>query len=179
MFAPKDDETAMNPSLSNSINLVCGWLESTRLSQAIQANDWVVPMLQTVHILAIAVIAGSALMIDLRLIGISGMDLPLKRSFSRFMPLIWWGLVVLLATGAVMIVGEPTRSLKNPMFQLKMALLIAAIVVTGLLQLLFRREPASSAVSIRRQNIGTALAVISIMVWSGIIFAGRWIAYYS
>ena len=51
----------MNPALAKSIYAISAWLEQTRLSQAIQLTDWVVPTVQTVHILAIAIVAGSAL----------------------------------------------------------------------------------------------------------------------
>jgi len=87
----------------------------------------------------VAVVITSALMIGLRLIGILGVDQPLKRVSARFLPFIWWPLLLLLATGTVMIVGEPARSLKNPVFQLKMSLLVVAIIVTRILQSFFSR----------------------------------------
>ena len=130
-----------------ALDKFCAWLEQTPLSQAIQTAGWVVPAVQTVHILAIAAVMASALMIALRL-------------DARFRPVIWWALPVLAATGLVMIVGEPVRSLENPVFQLKMALLATAIVVALL--------PYKNR----------AVAVASLSLWIGIVFAGRWIAYW-
>src|SRR3954468_23905823 len=104
----------------------CAWLEQTPLSQAIQAAGWVVPLVQTIHILAIAAVMGSALMIVLRLSGVAWRDRPVAAVYRRFRPVIWWALPVLLATGAVMITGEPARSLANPVFQIKMLLLVSA-----------------------------------------------------
>src|SRR5262249_2887323 len=97
----------------------CVWLEQTPLSQSIQTHSWVVPSVQTIHILAIAVISAWALMIDLRLIGVLERDQPLARVSSRYMPFVWWPLLVLLLTGSVMIIGEPARSLMNAVFQIK------------------------------------------------------------
>jgi hypothetical protein len=114
------------------------------------------------------------LMVNLRLIGVVARDQPLRDVASRFLPFVWWPLLILLATGAIMIVGEPPRSLKNPAFQLKMALLVAALIVTGLLQVLLRRDPALGG-----RRAAAAIAIVSMLLWSGIIFAGRWIAYYS
>jgi hypothetical protein len=162
-----------------SIDAFCWWLEHTALSQTIQGVNWIVPAVQTVHILAITVVAASALMIDLRLLGLFSADRPLRQVSARFMPLIWWPLLVLLATGAIMIVGEPARSLKNPAFLLKMALLVTALVVTALLQLRMRRDPALGSPASGHRVVATAIAIVSMMLWSGIIFAGRWIAYYS
>src|SRR6476661_1872691 len=119
-----------------TLNEICRWIDHTALSQSIQAAGWVVPTVQTIHILAVAVVASSALLIDLRLIGLFWADRPLKVISARFLPLVWWPLLVLLATGAIMVIGEPARSLKNPAFQLKMTLLIAALIVTGIFHVL-------------------------------------------
>jgi tryptophan-rich sensory protein len=162
-----------------SIDALCWWLEHTALSQTIQSVDWIVPAVQTIHILAITVVAASALMIDLRLIGVFSADRPLREVSARFLPLVWWPLLVLLATGAIMIIGEPARSLKNPAFQLKMVLLVTVLVVTALYQLLLRRDPALGSPASSRRGTATAIATLSMLLWSGIIFAGRWIAYYS
>jgi hypothetical protein len=162
-----------------TLNEICAWIDHTALSQAIQGTHWVVPTVQTIHILAIAIVASSALMIDLRLIGVFWSNRPMKVVAARFMPLIWWPLLILLATGAIMIIAEPARSLKNIAFQLKMVLLIAALLVTGLLQLLQRREAAFGDPRSGWRAAATVVAVVSMLLWSSIIFAGRWIAYYA
>jgi len=146
---------------TQALDKFCSWLEQTPLSQTIQSTSWVVPTVQTIHILAIAAVMSSVLMLDLRLLGVVGTDQPLARVTSRFRPVIWWTLPILLATGAVMIIGEPARSLANSVFQLKMLLLLAAIGVTAA----FHQGPR-------------IVAVLSLALWIGIVFAGRWIAYY-
>ena len=161
-----------------TLNEICYWIDQTALSQSIQTAGWVVPTVQTIHILAIAVVASSALMLDLRLIGVFWANRPLEAVKARFLPLVWWPLLVLLATGVIMIIAEPARSLKNPAFQLKMGLLIAALIVTSLFQLLHRRNTAFGDARGPRAAAVT-LAVVSILLWSSIIFAGRWIAYFA
>jgi hypothetical protein len=169
----------MNPAFAKPLDVICAWLDQTPLSQAIQVTNWVVPAVQTVHILAIAVVASSALLIDLRVIGVFGADQPLKDVSSRFLPFVWWPLLILLVTGAIMVTGEPPRSLKNPVFQLKMGLLVVAVVITGLLQFLLRRDPTFGDPGSWGRGAAATIAVLSMLLWSGIIFAGRWIAYYS
>ena len=169
----------MNPALTKSLNSICAWIDQTTLSQAIQVTNWVVPTVQTVHILAIAVVASSAFMIDLRLIGVFWADRPMKNVSSRFLPFIWWPLLILFATGAIMIIGEPARSLKNPAFQLKMTLLVAALIVTGLIQYFQRRDARFGDLGRGSHAVAVAVAVVSLALWSAIIFAGRWIAYYA
>jgi len=153
----------------HALERLSAWLDHTALSQIVKDNDWIVPTVQTIHILAIAVVFVSALMIDLRSIGLIATDQTVERVSARFLPFVWWPLVVLAATGAVMIVGEPPRSLKNPVFQLKMVLVAAAVGVTFLHHLLARAHAGAAR----------AAAILSILLWTGIIFAGRWIAYYA
>jgi Family of unknown function (DUF6644) len=166
-------------TFTKSLNEISVWIDQTALSHAIQVTKWVVPLVQTVHILAIAVVASSVLMIDLRLIGVFWADRPMQEVSSRFLPLVWWPLLILLATGAIMIIGEPARSLKNPAFQLKMTLLVAALIVTGLFQLLQRRNPAFGDLRSESRAAATTVAIVSMLLWSAIVFAGRWIAYYA
>jgi hypothetical protein len=80
-------------------------------------------------------------------------------------------------TGSLLIIGEPRRSLINPTFYLKMALLLAAIVLTAALQGALAAAPAFWGEDGGRRLAGKALATASILVWCGILFAGRWIAY--
>src|SRR3984893_847899 len=162
-----------------TLNEICNWIDQTALSQWIQIAGWVVPTVQTIHILAIAVVASSALMLDLRLIGVFWANRPLEAVKARFLPLVWWPLLVLLATGVIMIIAEPARSLKNPAFQLKMLLLIAALIVTALFQFLQRRSAAFGGPRFGPRMAMATLAIVSMLLWSSIIFAGRWIAYYA
>ena len=169
----------MPPTLTKSLNEICAWIDQTAMSQAIQVTNWVVPTVQTVHILAIAVVASSVLMIDLRLIGVFWADRRMKEVSSRFLPLVWWPLLILFVTGVIMVISEPTRSLKNPAFQLKMALLIAALIVTGLFQFLQRRNAKFGDLRKGPRVAAVTVAIVSMLLWSAIIFAGRWIAYYA
>jgi hypothetical protein len=166
-------------TFTKSLNEICIWIDQTALSQAIQVTKWVVPLVQTVHILAIAVVASSVFMIDLRLIGVFWADRPMQEVSSRFLPLVWWPLLILLATGVIMIIGEPARELKNPAFQLKMTLLVAALLVTGLFQLLQRRNSGFGDLRSGSRAAAITVATVSMLLWSAIVFAGRWIAYYA
>lgn len=162
---------------TQALSNFCSWLEQTPLSMTIQTNTWIVPAVQTVHILAIAAVLSSILMIDLRLLGVRGRDQPLARVSERFRPVIWWTLPILLATGMVLIIGEPIRSLLNPVFQLKMVLLITAIIVTLSYQVPLGRDPLFWELTSGRRGAVRIIAVLSLLLWMSIVFAGRWIAY--
>lgn len=155
----------------------CGWLEQTPLSESIQQILWVVPAVQTVHILAIAAVLISALMINLRLLNIGHAEQTTISVFARFTKIIWWALPVLLLSGALLIVGEPARSLANDVFQLKMLLLLSVIGITFVLQKRLSGDDLFWESTAARQMTARTLALLSMGCWLGIICAGRWIAY--
>jgi hypothetical protein len=161
----------------HSLQNFCNWLASTPLSQTIQTTEWIIPAVQTVHIVAVAAVVTSALMIDLRLFGIRWQDQTVAAVTRRFVPFIWWPLPILLATGAVLIVAEPARALQNPVFLLKMGLLAAAVGITLGYQMPLRKDARFWEISRGRRRAAQAIAAISIPFWVGIVFAGRWIAY--
>jgi|SRR5215813_1894834 len=163
---------------TQALRSFCTWLEHTSMSQTIQTVDWVVPAVQTIHILAIAALMGSALMINLKLVGALGRDQPLAHFSERSVRIIWWALPVLLVTGLIMIIGEPARSLQNPVFQLKMCLVITAIAITLCFQAPLRNNAGFWDATVARRGASLALAILSLALWIGIVFAGRWIAYY-
>ena len=153
------------------------WLAATALSHAIQTAGWVIPTLQTIHILGIAVLFFSAVIVDLRLWRVLQRDVPLKDVARRFLPVIWPVLLILLVSGSLLIIGEPRRSLLNTTFYLKMTLLAAAIVLTVILQWSLASAPEFWEKTRGRRTAARLAATFSIVVWCGVIFAGRWIAY--
>jgi hypothetical protein len=156
---------------------VSKWLAATSLSHTIQTTTWIIPTLQTIHILCVAALFSSAVLVDLRIWRLTQRDVPLSDVGRRFLPLIWPVVIVLLLTGSLLIVGEPRRSLLNDTFYIKMALLAFALVLTGLLQWSLTSAPGFWERDIGRRIAGRAAAVASIVAWSSIIFAGRFIAY--
>jgi len=161
----------------NSLHSFCTWLAATPLSQTVQTVEWIIPTVQTVHILAVASVVTSMLMIDLRLLGVGALDLTIAATAGRFLPFVWWPLPVLLATGAALIVGEPARALENPVFLLKMGLLIAAAGITLACQIPLRRDAGYWDRDAGRRRMAALIAIASLPLWVAIVFAGRWIAY--
>ena len=155
----------------------CKWLAATPLSHTIQSAGWIIPALQTIHILSVAVVFTSAILVDLRIWRLFGRDMPLPEAAQRFLPAIWPVLLILLITGSLLIVGEPRRSLLNSTFYLKMALLAVAVVLTAGLQRSISWSPNFWDKDRKRRTAGRFAATVSILVWCGILFAGRWIAY--
>lgn len=155
----------------------CKWLAATPLSETIQTAGWIIPTLQTIHILCVAVLFSSAILVDLRMWRVLQRDVPLADVARRFLPVVWPVLVILLATGALLIIGEPRRSLLNTTFYVKMTLLLAAIVLTGSLQWSLSAAADFWDRNAWRRVAARLAATASVLVWCGVLFAGRWIAY--
>ena len=153
------------------------WLAATSLSSTIQTAGWLIPALQTIHILAIAVVFSSAMLVNLRVFRVLQRDVALPDVARRFLPAIWPVLVILLITGSLLIVGEPRRSLLNATFYLKMALLALAVVLTVGLQWSLAAAPQFWDKRLGARVALRLAATLSILAWCGVIFAGRWIAY--
>lgn len=152
------------------------WLAGTGLSQFIQRELWAIPALQSVHIMAIAAVVSSALFINLRLLGAADRSHKLMDTGRRFLPWIWGGLIVLATTGVLLVVGEPKRELMSVPFWIKMALVAVGAGATFWFQTTLKTrqelwEADRSFALVRLYAFGTLL------VWVGVITAGRLIAY--
>ena len=162
------------------------WLRTTPLVElALRINDtslngwivlhfWAIPIFQVTHILAIAASFGSILMINARILGLNGEGRTVAQTTKRYMPWIWWALVVLILSGLLMIIAEPIRELINPFFWIKMGILVIAILVTVWFHKGILRDIRED------HDIGAmerTVAVLLVILWCMIMFCGRWIAY--
>jgi hypothetical protein len=165
------------PIVLHSLDAFCKHLSETPLSQAIQTTDWVIPAVQTVHIIAVATVITSTLMVDLRLMGLAARRQPIAAVAQRYLPPVWYALPVLLVTGVTLIIAEPSRALQNPVFMLKMGLLLLAAGITLLCQLPLRKDAGYWDGSESRRRTVRLIGFLSFPLWTAILFAGRWIAY--
>jgi hypothetical protein len=153
------------------------WLQSTRLSVTIQSVAWIIPLLQSIHILMIGIVFVSSLMVSLRVLGRIRTDETIEEVWSRFAPWIWSALVVMGVTGFILIIGEPVREFRALSFWLKM--LLVAVGVSG--TVLFGRSLRSPALAAAQGAVPSATtrsaAIGFIVLWLAIIFLGRAIAY--
>jgi hypothetical protein len=154
------------------------WLATTRPSIFIQTHEvWMIPVIQSLHIIGIGIAVGSALMLALRVLGWAGMDQSVRATQRRFGPWLTGALCLLLASGGLLVVAEPVRELVTFSFWLKMACVgVLAIVVSVFQVSVGRHEQRWEQVLVQRASVRlTALLVF--LVLGGIILLGRLIAY--
>lgn len=152
-------------------------LYGTGISTSLREIAWIVPAVQSIHIVAIAAVLGAAIVMDLRLAGVLATDETPHGVVKRHLPWMWGGLALLLASGTLLGWAEPYRVLMNPVFWAKMALVLTGFVLT----LLFRYpilHPDYRIEHARAARLIKPMAWASLAIWVIIVFCGRWIAYY-
>ena len=127
------------------------------------------PIVQTVHLLGIAVIMSSVVLLDLRILGLALPSQDVQELARRVMPWVWWTLPVMLLSGSMFVFARPRRYFTNPVFGLKFALLLPAIALAAVLHFVSVRKPDDWRTKL--------VAALSLLLWVGVVLAGRWIAY--
>lgn len=152
------------------------WLSRTSLSVEIQSHEWIIPTIQSIHIVAIGVVMASVFLIDLRVLGWAGRDQSLRDTTGRFFPWLSGALCVLLGTGIFMIIGEPARELLAFSFWFKMFLVAVGTLIATVFQISLKRNEHYWEKSLHRRSVKT-LAILTFLIWVGIVILGRLIAY--
>jgi hypothetical protein len=161
------------------IPALSAWLESTPLSATIQNVSWIIPLGQIIHILCLSIVLSSVVLVDSRLLGFGARRLSIGGMSARFMPWIWTALIIMAISGAVLVIGEPRRDLLNPVFRLKMLLLVGAVVVTVLFQRAVQRNARFWDENPTRRLSARLVAVVSLALWIAIAVCWRLIAYFT
>jgi hypothetical protein len=134
------------------------------------------PFIEATHVLAIAVVFGSILVVDLRLLGNPDARRPFTVVSQEMLRLTWGAFVIALITGAFMFAPNAITYFGNTAFRLKMLTLLAAGINMLIFQFLTMRSVARWDQA-RPPGAARAAAVLSIALWITVIFLGRWIGF--
>lgn len=145
----------------------------------LRASPVVSPLAQVAHIIGFSIVIGAAGAIALRVLGIGVKSQAPQEMARRLYPWLGGALVVLVLTGSLLFLARPDRYLINPAFQLKMALLIANLVLTALLAAALPRRHVIAPWTTPRGAALRLAAGLSLAIWIATILAGRMIAYVS
>jgi hypothetical protein len=153
------------------------WLQGTWLSTLVRDTDWAFPMIEMVHLFGIVTLVGTTLALDLRLMNRWLRPWPVSLLMKRLLPWSWAAFVVMVLTGSGLFISDPLRFFYNPSFRIKMLL----IVLAGLNALFFQVTAFRSLEkwdSSADTPWGAKIAgLCSLVLWFGIVAAGRWIAF--
>jgi hypothetical protein len=150
------------------------WLQGTSLAVAI-AEDWF-PAVESLHVIAMAMVAGTIFIVDTRLVGLTSTSLPFTYVSHRLLPWTWGAFVFAVITGALMFIGNATTYYANTPFRVKMVLLLLAGLNMLVFQLVTFRGVAAWDAGHPPPAARTA-GVFSIVLWCSVIGFGRWIGF--
>ncbi len=155
----------------------CRWLENTPWSIALHESLWGYPIVESVHVLTLCLFLGLAVMVDLRLLGITMLKTPASEAMKRLMPWEAAGFAVMVITGSLLFYAIPVKTYLNIFFRLKVVFLLLA----GLNVVVFNRGVSRSMGKWDRDPTPPFRARLagglSLALWAGIVVAGRMIAY--
>ncbi len=152
-------------------------LQASPLGEAVRGTPYLYPMLESSHILGIVVLVGPAFAFDLRLLGVGRRLLAVTTAARYLLPVSHVGMVVALGTGVALLSSQATVVAGSAAAPWKFGLLLLA----GLNVLVFHRgvyrragewaDTAATPVAAR------VAAIVSLIAWTGVVFAGRFLAY--
>lgn len=147
-------------------------LEQLPLAVTLKNSVWLYPLVNTAHIVGIALLFGAIVPYDLRLLGLwRAIE---RRDLARILvPMAAIGLVIAIAAGGLLFITQARDYLASPFFLAKMAVLLAALIVAAMALFLSRRTPAGPVPGSLRLCAG-----LSILLWLCVITLGRQIGYF-
>jgi hypothetical protein len=156
---------------------ICQWLEKTPAAAAMRDSLWIFDITETTHTLGIILVAGTIMLVDLRLLGMGLRREPVSHVVSRIVPWTLCGFGLMFLTGGWLFSAEASKLYRSPAFRIKMILLSLAGLNALIFHLTVYRRAAEwdelPVAPVRARLAG----LISLVLWIGIIAAGRSIAY--
>ena len=149
------------------------WCENTPLGELIRASKWLFPVIESFHLLGLAVIGGAVLLVDLRLLGLGLPRQPVAQLWRDTRPWLLGSLAVMIASGVMLFTSEATKLYYHEAFWVKMASLVLSILFTFIVV----RRTALADPPRGGTLWSKAVALISILLWSGVGVGGRWIGF--
>ena len=147
------------------------------LSESIGESFYLFPALNLVHVLAIVLLAGTIAIVDLRLLGVALREVPISRLSRQLLPLTWLGAAIMFVTGVLLFAPQAARIYANPALQAKLVLLLLAGINVVVWHALLARNLDAWDTRARPPWQARLAGSLSLLLWSGIIVAGRLIAF--
>ncbi|MEQ1870138.1 MAG: DUF6644 family protein [Vicinamibacterales bacterium] len=145
------------------------WMEQLSISHTIQSGAWYNPILQVTHLSALALFAGAMLVVDLRLLGQGLTNRPLAQVSRDAHPWLISGFVVLILTGIPQLLALSMKEYYSDFFWWKMEGLIVATIFTFTI----RRKASLADEAALGPYRGKIVALVSIVLWTGVTIGAR------
>ena len=156
------------------------WCETVWLGRVVVGSLWMFPVIEAIHLLALSVLGGAILVVDMRMLGFGLTQRTVAQLARDARPFLIGALVVMIATGIPLFLSEPTKCYYSPAFWVKMWTLAIALIYTFTIRRRVTTRESTDTTdkavrnTARRQMLAGAL---SIALWLTVAAAGRWIGF--
>jgi hypothetical protein len=153
------------------------FFENSGVADSIRENDNLFPLIEAIHVLAISLVVGSILAVDLRLLGLAWNARPVSRVSGGILPLTWAAFGVAAISGALLLISNATKYLANGYFLAKMILIALAGVNMLVFHLIGARGQPHWDHDVRLPLTARVAGGLSILLWIAVVTCGRWIGF--
>ncbi|MGD9842765.1 MAG: DUF6644 family protein, partial [Steroidobacteraceae bacterium] len=153
-------------------------IEATGLATWLRvSNEYAIPVINCVHVLALGMVFGSIIIVDLRMLGVASVNRPYSVVANDYLRWTWVSFIVAAISGGLMSIANASIIYANTQFQLKML----AILIAGLNMAVFHLVTAKSVPqwdkNPRPPTLVRLTGALSLLLWFSVIVLGRWIGY--
>ena len=149
------------------------YLETVWLGRFVVESNWLFPVIESIHLLALALLGGSILIVDMRLVGLGLSGREIKEIAREARPYMNFALVMMISTGIPLFLSEPIKCYYSPAFWVKMWTLAFALMFTYTIRTKTTRMGYVRNTARRQVLVGA----LSIALWFTVASAGRWIGF--
>jgi hypothetical protein len=154
----------------------CQWLQDLSFPTDIRESDWLFPTIETVHVLALVLVVGSILMVDLRLLGLVNRERSVRSVTAERLPVTWSAFLVAAVAGSLLFSSKAVTYYADFPFRLKLICLVLAGINMAWFHALTYRRVAEWDRGPPPQAARIAGGV-SLILWITIVGAGRWVGF--
>lgn len=152
-------------------------LEASALATRIRDALWLFPLIESTHVVSLALVFGTIAIIDLRLLGVASTQRPFQRMASEILKWTWGAFALTVLTGTLMFITNARVYYDNVFFRTKMLLLLLAGVNILIFELTAGRTIHRWDKDRSAPPVGKAVAALSLAIWIGVICMGRMIGF--
>ncbi len=160
-----------------SLRGVAEWLATTEWSIALHESVYAYAIVESVHVWALCLFVGFAVLLDLRLVGAIFRSVPVSHMTGRLLPWTKVGFAIMVASGALLFYAIPIRTYLNVFFRIKVGLLLLAGLNAFVFHNGIHRRVSAWDLSAAPPRAARRAAMFSLVLWAAIVCSGRMIAY--
>jgi hypothetical protein len=174
-FMDTTTRTTAGWSLGSLAILVLSWLWLSLAPQSVvmRESQWAFPTALIFHLLGLVLFVGMRLPLDLRLTGLAFSGVPVSQLASRTAPWALVGAIVTIVSGMALYSADTARIASNPAFQIKVVMLVAALLNAWVFHAVLRRRIAEWEQTAAPPVVVRASGYVSLLLWSAVLVAGK------